>query len=217
MKLFPDIWDNYFTLDLKKTRFQTYFGVPIPPWKGEKLGSGHCTIRFVITGPIVSKKNNLSAHTFSKEAKQYIASKQVNGVVTAEMAIEAVRMVKAKIVGSKRYAAFLKEQRPKIEAQMAFWMERLGEKGLKFPLPAAAMNLRLYLKGRHVTDTVNKQQTIQDMLVHFGVIRNDDYASLNPIASAAECYSGRIVENIAFVSLSFRLNEKQGTGKMKEK
>jgi hypothetical protein len=45
-------------LKIMAKRFATYFGVPIPPFKEEKLGAGSIAIRFVITGKIPSKKNN---------------------------------------------------------------------------------------------------------------------------------------------------------------
>ena len=38
-------------------RFVTYFGVSVPPFKEEKLGAGSKTIRFVIAGNVISKKN----------------------------------------------------------------------------------------------------------------------------------------------------------------
>ena len=46
-----------------KKRFQTYFGVPIPPFKEDKLGAGTTTIRFILTGKMPSKKNNQQAET----------------------------------------------------------------------------------------------------------------------------------------------------------
>ena len=45
-------------------RAVTYFGVVIPPFKEEKLMAGSKTIRFVIAGNIISKKNNSLATYF---------------------------------------------------------------------------------------------------------------------------------------------------------
>jgi len=39
-------------------RAVTYFGVVVPPFKQDKLMAGSKTIRFVIAGNIISKKNN---------------------------------------------------------------------------------------------------------------------------------------------------------------
>ncbi len=187
-------------------RFQTYFGVPIPPFKEQKWGAGAASIRFVITGGIPSKKNNQMSVAVRRDAKDFLFQKQKNGEnVTFQDALTAVDLVYSKMRGNQDYEAFVKEQKPKIQAQMQEWSSRLYEKGLIFPLQRASMNLRLYFKGRHITDTVNKQQTIQDLLVECGVIANDDYKTLNPITSASACYYEELIHNIAFISLSFQL------------
>ena len=114
-------------------------------------------------------------------------------------------MVKSKMRGNVPYIEFLAKVKPIIIEEMQEWSARLSNKGLIFPIPKAAMSLRLYFKDRYITDTVNKQQTIQDLLVHCGVISNDDYKSLNPIHSASASYYEEIIYDISFVSLSFRL------------
>lgn len=187
-------------------RFQTYFGVPIPPFKEEKLGAGSCTIRFVITGVIPSKKNNQMAVSVRRHAKKLLFDTQTSkGEIKLDDALQAVNAVYSKMRGNQDYLDFVEAQRPKIIAQMAQWSTRLRDKGLIFPLQKASMCLRLYFKDRYVTDTVNKQQTIQDLLVACGVIANDDYNTLNPIHSESACYYQELIYNIAFISLSFRL------------
>ena len=54
-----------------KKRFISYFGVPIPPFKEEKLGAGSITIRFVLTGKVPSKKNNQQAIAVRKHARDW--------------------------------------------------------------------------------------------------------------------------------------------------
>lgn len=187
-------------------RFQTYFGVPIPPFKEEKLGAGSVTIRFVITGIIPSKKNNEMAVSVRRDAKKLLFDLQKEkGSVNLDDALKAVSAVYSKIRPNQDYLDFVEIQKPKIQAQAAEWSKRLGDKGLIFPLQKASMSLRLYFKDRYVTDTVNKQQTIQDLLIECGVIANDDYKTLNPISSASACYYQELIHNIAFISLSFRL------------
>lgn len=186
-------------------RFISYFGVPIPVFRQEKLGAGAITIRFVLKGRVVSKKNHQMAVAVKKEAKDYIRSKvQGNGMVSLADALVAIDMVKGKMIGNKEYHAFVKEFKPVIHDQMATWERRLGKKGLKFPLQKAAMSLRLFFKDKYITDTVNKQQTIQDLLVECGVIKNDDYCSLNPIVSESARYYQELTENITFISLTFK-------------
>lgn len=187
-------------------RFQTYFNVAIPPFKEEKLGAGSTTIRFVVIGAIPSKKNNNMAVSVRKKAKEMLFQTQkTKGNVSLDDALKAVDAVYSKIRPNQEYREFVEQQKPEIQRQAAIWSERLGAKGLIFPLQKAAMTLRLYFKDRYVSDTVNKQQTIQDLLVECGIIANDDYKSLNPITSASACYYQELIHNIAFISLTFRL------------
>lgn len=141
-----------------------------------------------------------------RDAKDFLFSKQKSGQqITFQDAIAAVDLVYAKMRGNEAYAAFLKDQKPKIQLQLQDWSSRLYEKGIIFPLKKASLNLKLYFKDRYVTDTVNKQQTIQDLLIDCGVIANDDYKTLNPITSASACYYQEMVENLSVITLSFPL------------
>jgi hypothetical protein len=187
-------------------RFQTYFGIPIPPFKKQVLGSGTTTIRFIIPGNIASKKNNQQAVSVRKDAKEFLFRKnKENGGITYEDAISAVNLVHSKIRGNDDYKHFVERCKPIIQEQAKQWYDSLSHKGLIFPLKEASMTLRLYFKDRYVTDTVNKQQSIQDLLVECGIIANDDYKTLNPIHSASACYYEELIHNIAFVSLTFKL------------
>lgn len=187
-------------------RFQTYFGVPIPPWKEKKIGAGSTTIRFVLTGKVPSKKNNQMAIAVRKPARDWLKQEHARkGYITLADAVHAVNMVRAKVRGNQHYNEFLEKIKPVIQSQMLWWSDHLRDKGLIFPLSSATMCLRLYFKDRYVQDTVNKQQTIQDVLKACGVICNDDYDTINPIRSASACYYEELIYNIAFISLSFRL------------
>jgi hypothetical protein len=187
-------------------RFQTYFGVPIPPFKEEKIGAGSTTIRFIITGKIPSKKNNQMSVAVRKFARDWAKKKQKSGVPpTWNDVNKAITLCKSKVRPNVQYKEWVDKTKPILHKQSTFWIERLGNKGLIFPLPKSTLSLRLYFKDRYVTDTVNKQQSIQDLLVDAGIISNDDYKTLNPIHSASATYYEEIVNDIAFISLSFRL------------
>lgn len=186
-------------------RFQTYFGVPIPPFKEEKLGAGSVTIRFIITGNVVSKKNNQNAIAVRKHAIDYIKSHSQNGNISISDAMKAVYMVTAKMRGNKQYKDFLEKTKPVIQSQMQEWSKRLSHKGLIFPLPKVSMSMRLYIKDKYRRDTANAQQTIQDLLVDSGVIFDDDDSRLNPYYGASARYYDELIHNIAFISLSFKL------------
>ena len=191
-------------------RFQTYFGIPIPPFKEEKLGAGSTTIRFVVTGKVPSKKNSQQSVAIRQKARTFL--KEINarkGHITYDDAQKAIGMCYSKMRANSEYAAFVNKAKPIIQEQMAVWTKRLGRegKGLVFPLSKASLSLRFYFNNRYITDTVNKQQTIQDLLVECGVIADDDYDSLNPIFSASACYVDELIYSISFISLSFRLSK----------
>lgn len=187
-------------------RFQTYFGIPIPPFKEEKLGAGSTTIRFVVTGKIPSKKNNQQAVAIRKHARDYLkAVMKRKGHVDFKDAQIAIGKTYSKMRSNKDYNDFIKRVKPIIQAQMLEWSTRLGDKGLIFPISKATLSLRFYFNNRYLTDTVNKQQTIQDLLVDCNVVSNDDYNTLNPIHSASACYVDELIYSIAFISISFRL------------
>ena len=187
-------------------RFLTYFNTPIPPWKEEKLGAGSTTIRFVLNGKVISKKNNQQAIAVRSFSKKFLFDQQKkNGCITLSDALKAVNMVKGKMRGNVQYLDFLKKQKPIIISQMQEWSNRLSEKGLIFPLPKCSISVRLYIKDRYRRDTINAMQTITDLLVDSGVIYDDDDSNLNPIFGSSARYYEELVHNIAFISISFRI------------
>lgn len=183
-------------------RFQTYFGVPIPPKKRQKIGAGSFTIRFVIKGKIPSKKNNASSIAVRSPAISFLKKK--GATVSIRDAIKAVNMVNSKMVGNKEYKEFLKRYKPIIQEQAQFWSEQLQHKGLIFPLTKCTISVSLYFSNRYRTDSVNKEQTIQDLLVESGIISDDNYNVLNPIYIEGDCYADEITDSIAFISISFK-------------
>lgn len=189
-------------------RYQTWFSVPIPPFKEDKFGAKSTTIRFVLTGKMPSKKNNQQAVTIRQPTRAWANEMERQGkVATWRDVHKAINMVSSKMRGNAAYKDFVKKCKPILIEQMAWWSKSLRDKGLCFPLPKATMTLKLHFKNRYITDTVNKQQTIQDVLVDCGVIANDDYNSLNPIMSKSACYYEEIIYDIAFISLTFNLQQ----------
>lgn len=189
-------------------RYQTWFGVPIPPFKEPKFGAKSTTIRFVLTGKMPSKKNNQQAITVRMPARKFAFEMEKQGKQpTWKDVHRAINMVKSKMRGNAEYLEFLKKCKPIIQEQMKVWSSRLGDKGLIFPISEATMTLKLHFKNRYITDTVNKQQTIQDVLVDCGLLANDDYKSLNPITSKSACYYEEIIYDIAFISLTVNLQQ----------
>lgn len=187
-------------------RFQTYFSVPIPPFKEEKLGAGSFTIRFILTGKTPSKKNNQMSVAVRKFSRDWAKKQEKTGrQPTWKDVHKAISMCKSKVRPNVEYQEWVKRMKPVLIEQAATWSARLFEKGLIFPLKKSTLSLRLYFKDRYVTDTVNKQQAIQDLLICAGIIANDDYKTLNPIYSASACFYEEITKDIVFISLSFKV------------
>lgn len=187
-------------------RFQTYFGIPIPPFKEEKLGAGSVTIRFILTDKTPSKKNNQMSVAVRRFAREWAKKQQKTGRnATWADVHKAISMCKSKVRPNKEYQEWVEKMKPVLHKQSSWWADRLKHRGLTFPLKKSTLSLRLYFKDRYVTDTVNKQQSIQDLLVAASIIANDDYKSLNPIHSASASFYEEIIHDVAFISLSFRL------------
>ena len=184
----------------------SFFGVTLPPTKEELIGSGAATITFVLQGRVISKKNNQMAIVRKKEARAYIDSCRKRGEKpTYKMIDDALNVAKAQFIGNKLYTECKKTFLPVLAQQKAIWEQRLAEKGLKFPLKRASLTLRFYFKDRYITDTVNKQQTVQDLLVEAGIIANDDYKTINPITAESGCYKDWITKDIALIRFSCQL------------
>lgn len=188
-----------------KKRYQTWFKIPIPPFKEEKYGAKSTTIRFVLTGKMPSKKNNQQAVAIRKHARKWANDTAKSRQPTWADVHKAISMCTAKMRGNAEYNDFVKKCKPILMEQMLFWSDRLKEKGLVFPIQKSTMTLKLHFHKRYITDTVNKQQAIQDVLVACGVVSNDDYQSLNPINSKSACFYEEIIYDIAFISLTTNL------------
>lgn len=188
-------------------KFQRIFGYRVPVFNEEKMGTGAVSIRFVLEGRIVSKKNNETAIPDKKAAKGHLHGRAVDGWVRLSDALEALDMVKVRFVGNPQYRACAKKFVPIIQEQMGHWRPLLSEYGVSFPLQKGVLNVKLAFKDRRKTDTINKMQTIHDLLVTAGAIKDDDYTVINPIRGYSRCFPKRLIENIASVSLTFE-NEK---------
>lgn len=194
------------------SRYKTYYGIPVPYFREENPGDGGFTIRFVVKGRVVSKKNHQQAVARTKEAKEFLQNRlKEAGEISIGDALEAVRMVKAKMIGNLEYNGFLKRFKPVIQEQMKAQERKMAEKGLKFPLIEARMTIRFYFADRYITDTVNKQQSIQDLLVDSGAIKNDDYATVNPIHAASANYFGELRENVCMIILYCKVDKTKNT------
>jgi hypothetical protein len=114
-------------------------------------------------------------------------------------------MTNAKIMPNLAYNEWKEEQRPIIEKQREFWMNRLQKKGLFFPLEKASMSIRFYFANDYFIDSISKQESVQDLLTDLLIIQDDNYKVLNPIYTASSQYKDELIHNICFISLTFKL------------
>lgn len=184
-------------------KFQRIFGIRVPIFNEEKMGTGAVTIRFVLEGRIVSKKNNETAIPDKKVAKEHLHRSAVNGWVKLSDALGALDMVGVRFVGNPEYRACVKKYLPIIQEQMAHWAPKLSRHGVSFPIQKGVLNVKLAFKDRRKTDTINKMQTIYDLFVTAGAVQDDDYSVLNPVKGYSRAFPQRMMENVASISLTF--------------
>lgn len=189
-------------------RVQRICGIRVPIFDEPKLGTGAVTIRFVLEGLIISKKNNETAFPETAWAKSYIEKIfREKGSISLQDTADALKMIKVRFVGNPKYRACKKKYVPIIQAQMDQWRHLLAEYGLGFPIQEAALSIKLAFKDKYRTDTINKMQTIHDLLVEAGAISDDDYSVVNPIKGYSRLFDKRLNENVALISLTLK-NEK---------
>lgn len=201
-------------------KFQRIFGIRVPIFNEEKMGTGAVTIRFVLEGRIVSKKNNETAIPDTKMAKDHLhRMNTANGGITLKDALDALKMIGIRFVGNPEYRACVKKYLPIIQEQMAHWAPQLSKHGVSFPIQKGVLNVKLAFKDRRKTDTINKMQTIYDLFVTAGAVQDDDYSVLNPVKGYSRAFPQRMMENVASISLTFE-SEKikiEKSGKEKKK
>jgi hypothetical protein len=191
-------------------RFISIQGTPIPPFKETKLGNGSVSIRFVIKGNIVSKKNNNLSVTIRKAARDYLKKVSKNGTVSIADAQKAVSMTTSKVMPNLEYKKWLQEQKPLIQEQMQEWSKRLGSKGLIFPIDKCKMYTKFYFANNYRSDLSNKQFSIEDLLVDCKVIQDDCYFNIPQIEVVGANYKDELIDSLCVVVLTFRLDSQNG-------
>ncbi len=191
---------------MSKSQIKTFFGVAIPPFKEPNYGSGGITLRFILTGKTPSKKNNTMSVAVRKIARDWAKKQEKSGKNPSWKDVHrAISLCTSKVRPNAEYKEWVERMKPVLQDQAAYYSGKFFDKGLVFPLKKATLSLRFYFKDRYVQDTVNKQQSVQDLLIEAGIIANDDYKSLNPIHSASAEYYEEVVKDIAYITLYTKL------------
>lgn len=190
-----------------KGLIKRFFGIYVPPFKRTKFKSdGAISIWFVLEGGVPSKKNQKKAVTEQREARKYVAECfTTRGTMSKFEVFKALDMCYSRIVANEFYSKFLSDTKPLIIEQMQDWSGRFKDRGLIFPINKATLSLQLFFKGQYITDTINKLQTLQDLLVDCGVISDDNYKVLNPIHAESACYYEEILKDISKITLTINI------------
>jgi len=199
-------------------RVQRICGIRVPIFDEPKVGTGAIRIQFVLEGHIISKKNNEAAIPDAKAAKIYLHEQnKANGGITLKDALDALSRITVRFVGHPGYRACKKKYIPIIQEQMEYWRPKLIANGLDFPLQEAVLSAKFAFKDRHKIDTINKMQTIHDLLVESGAIKDDDYTVLNPIKGFSKLFNKRLKENVCLISLTMKNEKVKNEVEAKEK
>lgn len=180
-------------------RITSLFGTYMPP-KRKFKASRHLTITFMILGTIPSKKNHIwAASNFHFVKKKLYAFKTVASCINY---LSGKQGLKVFIQNSKVYNGWVKEQTPKIHEQAKVWNEKFKAHGLRFPLDNVSVKVYHYWKDNIERDLTNKADSINDLMVAAGIIKDDNWQIIRQIHSEGEMYRGEILQAITRVDIT---------------
>lgn len=183
-----------------------YFGITIPPRTKRDRKNGY-TIRFVLSGWIPSKKNLHKAVVERKDARRFL-NKAFKGKIavsfTRKACDELLSMTYGKIVNTEAYKDWEAQALKEIILQRDLIYSRHEEaKGLVLPIRDCSISVYSYWKDLHARDTINKMESVLDVLVKAGCIKDDDYFTLGPITGDAETVSKHVLkEHITTIDIT---------------
>jgi hypothetical protein len=209
----------------KSIKARKLFGVYVPPYDPPKLAAGAVTLRFLITGHIPSKKNNqtvrrcfdksvahLKESLLSSDKPTNISSKQA-----FDIAMQAINKVYIGYIGNEEYKGFSEANVPKLLEQAAYWSKKFAHKGLIFPLSNASVIIRFFWEKDYNNDTINKAQSIQDLLVDAHIIQDDNYKIIDPVHLSSQLSKGWVNQNVCQIILTINLTHEQSANSSTDK
>lgn len=188
-------------------RIFTYHGISYPPFKAHKMKDGATTLTFIVKSKrIVSKKNTDAiwiergrAVNFGKELLK--SGKQI---VLKDLC-EMVDLVYGRFRAGDAYKELVEQQKPILEKQRQFWLNKLQGKGLVFPLTKAKVAMDFYFSANHKQDISNKEATLLDMLVDCLILADDSFQILPEIHTRGALFSDEIDKNIVVIKITVNL------------
>lgn len=191
----------------RSNKARQLFGVYIPPITDPKLKAGAVTLKFVIKGHIPSKKNNQTVRRCFDESVKYLKDSidkksNYSGQQAFDMAMKAINKVYIGYIGNKEYASFVEEHQPKLIEQAAYWSNQLAHRNLIFPLSFASVRLTFFWQKDYNHDTLNKAQSIQDLLKDSHIITDDNYKVIDPVLLKSNYSKDWVTDNVCLIQLT---------------
>lgn len=182
---------------IQSGRITSLFGTYLPP-KRKQEATGHLTISFKLLGTVPSKKNLIWA-----ASNLFFVLKSMARCKTVLDAIDYVKNnLKVFIQNNKKYTEWVGEQTPIVQEQAMFWYEKFKSQGLRLPLDNVSVKVYHYWRDEMDRDLTNKLDSLTDLLVTAGVVRDDSWKVMKRIHSEGECYKDQIVEAITRIDIT---------------
>jgi len=185
-----------------KNRITSLFGIIIPPRK-KKVYKGYLTVHFVLENTLPSKKNQWIAGNNFKFLKS-----KVDKTKPVEEVLQLIEdNLKAYIRPNNNYLAFVARTIPILVEQASYWHKKYAKYGLSFPIDACTSSIYFYWGNNMGRDSTNKAETIHDLLVDSGIIKDDTWQKLTPIHLDGEDYHGTVLNNIICIDLTVKFDK----------
>jgi hypothetical protein len=106
------------------------------------------------------------------------------------------------IRNSKKYQDWVEITKPVIIEQAAIEKERYLKHGIEYPLKSATIKVYHYWKDNIERDNSNKYDSIIDLFVASGILKNDCWQVIRKNESESECYHGEILDHITTIDVT---------------
>ena len=184
------------------TKINSLFGVNLPPRK-KKIYKGYINMTFVLTGTLPSKKNQwVPATNFRSVRNKADKSKPVTEVLAY-----ISEFIKCYIRPNNRFKEWEERTKEILVEQAAYYSEKYKKYGILFPIKNSSVSMYCYWRENKVRDTINKLESVQDILTDSGIIVADAWQNLNPIHAESECYLDEILQDIVVITLTVQLDK----------
>ncbi len=189
-------------------RITSIHGILLPPKRRQAI-CRHITIRLAITGTIPSKKNQLYAST----NLPLLRGSLYRFTVVREAIDWLERHMTAFLKNSKRWEEWVEKTKPVLLRQAKSEEKKYAKWGVNLPLDNVSIRVYHYWKDNRVRDNSNKFESIADLLVDAGILKDDSWQVIGKNESESECYEGEILDHITTIDITQRFfDERPSSG-----